>query len=493
MSLINIVNLTFQHDGSFEPVFENVSFQIDTDWKLGFIGRNGRGKTTFLKLLLKQYEYSGEIHSTTTFDYFPFEVKNKHRYTYEVINDVNSEYEEWKLFKEFNLLRISEDVMYREFNTLSQGEQNKVLLAALFLKDNNFLLIDEPTNHLDSEARLIVRDYLKAKKGFILVSHDRDFLDEIIDRVLSINKTDIEVQRGNFSSFMDNTEKTQNNEKLMNEQIKKDIKKLDEASRRSAGWADEVEQTKYGVRNSGLRPDRGFIGHKSAKMMKRAKATESRKNDAIQEKRDLLKNVESTEDLKIKPIAHHNNLLIAASNLTIAYDDKVIFSNINFEINHKDRVAIVGRNGSGKSSILKLIIGLKIPYNGTLQIASNLKISYVAQDTSYLRGSLDDYANEMKVDISLFKAILRKMDFSRLHFEKDISTFSEGQKKKVLIARSLCEEAHLYVWDEPLNYIDVFSRIQIEKLILDFSPTILFVEHDATFLDKIATKTILLK
>ena len=123
-------------------------------------------------------------------------------------------------------------------------------------------------------------------------------------------------------------------------------------------------------------------------------------------------------------------------------------------------------------------------------MGSGLVISYVPQDTSYLKGMLSDFADENHIDESLFKAILRKMDFERIQFEKDIQDFSGGQKKKVLIAKSLCEQAHLYVWDEPLNFIDVYSRMQIEQLIKEFSPTMVFVEHDSVFRETVATKTV---
>jgi len=121
-----------------------------------------------------------------------------------------------------------------------------------------------------------------------------------------------------------------------------------------------------------------------------------------------------------------------------------------------------------------------------------MQISYVSQDTSYLKGDLSDYAREHNIDESLFKAILSKLDFQRVQFEKDISNFSDGQKKKVLIAKSLCEKSHLLIWDEPLNSIDVLSRMQIENLILEYKPTILFVEHDRAFCQNVATKSVIL-
>ena len=191
MSLINVSNLTFAYDGSYDNIFENVSFQIDTNWKLGFTGRNGRGKTTFLNLLLKKFEYSGTISSQCVFEYFPFEVPDKGMITAQVVESIYPEHQEWGLVRELSLLEIDEEVLRRPFCTLSNGEQTKVLLAALFLKKNSFLLIDEPTNHLDTYGRELLSKYLKGKKGYILVSHDRALLDGCIDHILSINKTDM--------------------------------------------------------------------------------------------------------------------------------------------------------------------------------------------------------------------------------------------------------------------------------------------------------------
>jgi lincosamide and streptogramin A transport system ATP-binding/permease protein len=151
-------------------------------------------------------------------------------------------------------------------------------------------------------------------------------------------------------------------------------------------------------------------------------------------------------------------------------------------------MALRGGNGSGKTSLLRLILGEDISRAGEVRVASGLIISYVPQDPSFLSGALQEYIDACGVDGTLMRAILRKLDFARVQFEKDLADLSAGQKKKVLIARSLCERAHLYVWDEPLNYIDVLSRMQIEELITEYEPTMLFVEHDAAFLENVATR-----
>ena len=153
MSLIDVQNLTFAYDGSYENIFENVSFQIDTDWRLGFVGRNGRGKTTFLRLLQGEYPYSGTISASVEFEYFPYEVANLSRTGLEVVREIAPEAEDWEIQRELVLLDLAERSLELPFSSLSNGERTKVLLAAMFLKENAFLLIDEPTNHLDLEGR----------------------------------------------------------------------------------------------------------------------------------------------------------------------------------------------------------------------------------------------------------------------------------------------------------------------------------------------------
>ena len=490
MSLISVNNLTFRYDGSYDNIFENVSFNIDTDWKLGLIGRNGKGKTTFLKLLQGIFEYQGKISKSVEVDYFPFEVKNKNRMSIEIVNEIAPNVDDWEIIKELNLLNTDTEILYKNFNLLSGGEQVKILLISLFLKGNNFLLIDEPTNHLDIETRENLISYLKKKKGFILVSHDRNFLDKVVDHIISINNTNIEIQQGNFSSWKENKDRQDNFEIMQNEKLQKDINRLEIATKNTAKWSNEVEKSKNKKYNSESTIDKGYVGHKSAKMMKKSKVMERKVEKAISEKTGLLKNIDRNDSLKIIPLESRKNPLIIVNDLQIKYNEKPIFSPISFEVTNGDRIAIAGKNGTGKSSILKLIIGEKIQYDGEFKIANGLKISYVSQSTEHLKGNLKTFVQESKIDESIFKAMLAKMGFSTLDFETSISKMSEGQKKKVLIAKSITEQANIYIWDEPLNYIDILTRIQIEDSILKYKPTLIFVEHDETFIEKIATKII---
>lgn len=225
-------------------------------------------------------------------------------------------------------------------------------------------------------------------------------------------------------------------------------------------------------------------------MMKRSIAIENRANAAVDEKKKLLKNIEEVQDLKLMPLSHHKQMLVMIEDAQIAYGEHQVLKGLTLGIARGERVALCGKNGCGKSSVIKAILG-KVPLkSGKMELASGLVISYVSQDTSGLNGTLSEFAKEHGLEESMFKALLRKLDFSRVQFEKRIEDYSGGQKKKVLLAKSLCEKAHLYIWDEPLNYIDIFSRMQIEELIERFAPTMLFVEHDRFFVERIATKQI---
>ncbi|MFB0920417.1 MAG: ATP-binding cassette domain-containing protein, partial [Oscillospiraceae bacterium] len=275
--------------------------------------------------------------------------------------------------------------------------------------------------------------------------------------------------------------------------LKKEVNRRTETAREKAQWSDAAERRKIGFdpksteKNIGRRP---LQGAKSKKMMSRAKAIEERQVSAIEEKSKLLKNLENNDEIKLITLKYHADRLAELKNISISYGERLACQNVSFEIKQGDRIALRGKNGSGKSSLLKLINGEPLKFTGELYRASQVIISYVSQETGQLFGSLSEYASKNGLDESLFRAMLRKLDFSRTQFEKDMADFSGGQKKKVLIAGSLSQRAHLYVWDEPLNFIDVISRMQIEKLLLEYEPTLLFIEHDKKFCENIATKIV---
>lgn len=512
MAQISINNLTFHYEGSFDNIFENVSFSIDTNWRLGFIGRNGKGKTTFLNLLSGKYVYSGSIAAAAAFDYFPYQITEYQMKlpASEFMEELKTNCEPWRVICELSGLGESAEILYRPYQTLSYGERTKVLLAVLFSGENDFLLIDEPTNHLDKEARQTVKQYLSSKKGFILVSHDRDLLDACTDHCLVLNRSSIEVQKGSFSVWWENKQRKDQFVMAENEKHLKEIQKLKWASARASQWAEQNERTKIGFdpikEHDRCKGSRAYIGAKTKKMQSRVKQMEKRITREIEEKEGLLQDLETPVDLKLKQLSHHKNTFVNLKDYSIRYADAdyPVFKGLTFSVNKGERISLSGKNGCGKSSLIKMIlqkcsfeefdsgtgIGMAVVDEGVCETASGLIVSYVGQDAVGLKGDITTYCMDHDLDKSLFCAILRQLDFERVQFLKNMEEYSEGQKKKVLLAASLLTPAHLYIWDEPLNYIDIFSRMQIEKLLLEYRPTMLFVEHDTKFCEKIATKNI---
>ena len=524
MALIQMQNLSFHYEGSYDNVFTNASFQLDTDWKLGFIARNGRGKTTLLRILAGELPYAGRIETPVRFSLFPPEVTQPQRSARSVAKGLIGPYEALEaamaaaqddpaqsqayidaldeylaldgyvidalLEAETGKLGIPSEALERPYETLSQGERSKLLLAALFLRKNNFLLIDEPTNHLDLEARQLLAAYLSGKKGFLLVSHDRSLLDPCIDHVLTIDRDgQIRLEKGNYSSWQANKDLQDRFEQEENQRLRGEIRRLQQTSREKSDWADRVERSKIGSHSA----DRGYVGARSAAMMKKAKALERRLDKAVEDKSKLLHKIEEADDLKLSPLVHPSKRLFRLEQLVIDYGNRPLFSPVNLDFFQGQRLWLRGRNGSGKSSLLRLLLGEDVPHSGQVFLASGLTISFVSQDSSFLRGSPVEYAQSLSLDQSLYLTILRKLGFERVQFEKDMADFSMGQKKKALLAASLCQSAHLYLWDEPLNYIDLLSRVQIENLLLKFRPSMVFIEHDRSFSERVSTELLSLE
>ena len=506
MSQISVRDLTFYYEGSFDYVFEHTDFSLDTDWKLGFIGRNGKGKTTFLQLLLGKYKYQGSISASVAFAYFPYAVTAEQMQlpASEFIEALRPNCEEWRVICELTQLEAEADLLYRPFCTLSSGERTKILLAVLFSGENDFLLIDEPTNHLDQQARTAVKNYLATKKGFILVSHDRDLLDACTDHVLVLNRKTIAVQNGNFSVWLENKQRQDQFAEAENEKHQKEIRKLRQAAKRTAQWAEKSERTKIGFdpvkEHDRCISTRSFIGTKTKKMQSRVKQMEKRIGHEIEEKEGLLQDVEQSIALKLKPLTHHRQVLVTLKDFSLQYHSAAqpVIRNLTLQIRQGDRIALHGANGCGKSTLMKMLLqkaGVlpdsgNYTESGTCELASGLVISYVPQDTSGLRGSIPAFCEANGLELSLLCTMLRQLDFARTQFDKDMSEFSEGQKKKVLLAASMLKPAHLYIWDEPLNYVDIFSRMQIEQLLKTYRPTLLFAEHDARFRREISAETV---
>lgn len=497
MSIINIEHLSFGYDSQGTELFQDVTLNLQSEWKLGLIGRNGRGKTTFLKLLQEKLLYQGKIQHGLNFTYFPQKVLDPQQLTYYVLEEL-SDFQQWKIERELNLLQVDPEILWRPFHSLSGGEQTKVLLALLFVDDINFPLIDEPTNHLDIVARDQVATYLRQKKqGFILVSHDRKFVDEVVDHILSIEKSQLILYQGNFSIYEEQKRLRDQTELAENEKLKREIGRLKKTAAEKAQWSQNREQDK--VKGKGFidtelrRVNKGAVGADAARTMKRAKAIVGRMESQIADKEKLLKNLETVDPLKMNFVPSHHQRLLQVTQLQLKYE-RPLFQPISFELKQGQRIAIQGANGSGKSSIINYLLGtFSGTATGEISRPEKLTISYVRQNYEDNQGTLAEFAEANRVPYEDLLNNLRKLGVERRVFTTPIEKMSMGQKKRVEIAKSLAQPAELYIWDEPLNYLDVFNQEQLETVIRQVKPTMLIVEHDRAFLENVATEILQLE
>lgn len=478
MPMITVKDLTFGYDGSDKTLFRGINVTIDTTWKLALAGRNGRGKTTFFKLLKGGLDYEGTINGVPPVIEFPMEE----------LPDT----EDWKVRKELNLMGADPDIIWRPMDTLSGGERTKLMLAYLFAEDGIYPLIDEPTNHLDRQGREAVASYLAGKEGFILISHDRAFLDRCTDHTLVITKSGIELVSTTFSTWWDNNEQRQESEMARNNQLKKEMNSIETAMKKNAQWSSKAESYK----NRANAPSkvaqnhwtRAYEASKAKKLMSLSKNLEQRNERKLEEKQSLLKDMEREQTLKITGSTHHDKTPISLKDVSVYRDGEFVTGRINLVVSQGQKISLEGPNGCGKSTLIKYLTGTddSITAEGDIHIAKGLKISYVGQDTSELKGCLYDIADEHGADKTQFSTILVKMGFTKEMLYRDVDDLSLGQKKFVMLALSLCEQADVYLWDEPLNYIDVYMRKEIERLIRNSDVTMLFVEHDRAFVENVA-------
>ena len=455
MGSIKISNVSFRYEDSSNHIFNNLNLDLDSSWKLGLVGRNGRGKTTFLNLLQGKLVGRGEIQTKLNFSYYPIRIKDPANITlYELQDQIM--FEQWKLERELNLMHVDSNLIWQSFNTLSGGEQTKILLALSFIDENSFPLIDEPTNHLDEESRQEICKYLtKHHKGYIVVSHDRNFLNQVTDHVLAIENTEIHLYQGNYATYEQIKEGRDEFNREKNEKIAGEIKNLHNQKEQFYHWAQKIEarknlgqKTQY-ILNRRARVNKAAIGHAAAKMMKKSITRRNRMDKKIEEKEGLMVNIEDIPKLTM-----------------------------NFQSNYH-------------SAFLKFLLNkVSANSNGRCELANGLRISYLPQDFTIHQGSLKNFAPHQKLSYEDLLNILKKMGFPHTNFNVPIEEMSMGQQKRIALAKSLLEPADLYLWDEPANYLDVFNQDQLINLLQEVKPAMLLIDHDQYFIEQVADERI---
>lgn len=337
MEPIIIKKLTFAYPGQ-SPLFSNRHLNINSDWKMGLLGRNGRGKTTLMKILLHQLDYTGTVTSNLNFAYFPLITDESDDLVVNTLLGAPglTNLAQWQIERELNTMGVDPAILWQPYNTLSGGEQTKVQLAALFALSGAFFLLDEPTNHLDQVGRNQVATYLQAKQqGFILTSHDQTFLDTVIDHTLVHQ---LVLEQGNYATYFAQKKRRDQEAAAKNHQLKAEIKELKKTRQQRSQWAQRAENEK----KNNSHADKGFIGAKAAKMMKKAVTTTNRLTSAIEDRQGLMAEVEEIVPLPINLVTTHHELLLSVDKVNLSWVSTPLFQPVNLTVKAGQQVTLSG-------------------------------------------------------------------------------------------------------------------------------------------------------
>ncbi|MXQ55825.1 ribosomal protection-like ABC-F family protein [Shimazuella alba] len=500
-------------------IFENVSFEIQEGNRVRLVGRNGSGKTTIFQLITGiEKPDQGAIHikkgskvgylsqipsfseSMTVEDVLltafteARELETKMKVMEQEMSTEENEAKLGSLIQEYGniqdrfsfiggfemsseLMKVAlglqiESFLPQPFANLSGGEKTKVCLGLLLLQKPDLLLLDEPTNHLDILAVEWLEQFLKEYKGIVVViSHDRYFLDEVATKIIDLEDAEVCVYHTNYSDFV-----KEKQEKLLwefdayKEQQKK-IKKIKEAIKRLKEWANQANPP-----NEGL--------HKRARNMERAlERMEKLKRPILERKKVRLQFEQSDRSGKD---------VIILEGVKKTFGDKCLISNANLHVSFRDRVAIVGRNGTGKTTLLKLILNQVPVDEGKVQIGSNVKIGYLSQHLTLKPSKktvLEVFREQVFVTEEEARHILANFLFYGPNVFKKVSQLSGGERMRLCLAQLMHQDINLLILDELTNHLDIETRDVLEEALEDFQGTILAVSHDRYFLNKIFTKT----
>jgi lincosamide and streptogramin A transport system ATP-binding/permease protein len=517
MSTIALEALGFHYDSPYAPVFDALDLRIDTSWRTALVGRNGRGKTTLLRLVRGELEprrgsitmpvapvalapsTDGRSESTRAVvrsavaDFASMErrmqalTRRGDAESLERYGVLALEYERlggWvidhRISEEWAAMGLAESLLDRPHATLSAGERTRASIVALFLRPDGYPLIDEPTNHLDREGRAVLARYLEGKPGFLLVSHDRALLDRCCDHVVALERDGVWLHAGDYASWRRRRTEEAAHEARRRERLGREVRDLEQASRARRGWSEARERTKRGA------ADKGFVGHRAARMMKRALHAERRATEKLREKRALVRIPEKRRPLEVIHADGPERLLVA-ERVAVDVGGRRLVEGLDLVLRRGERLVLEGPNGAGKTLLLETLCAERPPAEGRITPAHGTCWRRVRQVPAWRSGRLADRIREAGLDAVAFRQVLGAMGVAGDVLERPIETLSAGERKKVELCPSFLEPAHVWVWDEPLNHLDIESREQIEAAVLAARPTLLLVEHDAWFTDRVAT------
>ncbi|PAE12382.1 ABC transporter ATP-binding protein [Niallia circulans] len=499
-------------------IFEEISIEIKEKEKVGLVGRNGSGKTTLFRLLAgKETPDAGQIHWKKGMkigyleqipEYKPewmakdvlkqafsnlviIEEKMK-QMEQEMAKDNSPSQlqlliEEYGKLQEFftnaggyemdakiekivNGLNI-QHLVTKKYGDLSGGERTKIGLAMILLEEPDFLLLDEPTNHLDLMAVEWLGRFLQDYSGTILlISHDRYFLDEVIQKVIDLEDGEVTTYHTNFTNFTKEKEERLLREFQAYEEQQKKIKKMREAIKRLREWANRANPP-----NEGL--------HKRARNMERAIERMEKLSRPNMNRKKMNFEMESSD--------RSGKDVIQLRNVSKKFGEQILFQDVQMKISYKDRAAIIGENGTGKSTLLKMILQQIKADEGEIKIGSNVKIGYLSQHTlTEMEGEtvIEAFRNEVSVTEGEARHILAQFLFYGYSVFRKTANLSGGERMRLRLAQLMHQEINLLVLDEPTNHLDIDSREVLEDALENFDGTILAVSHDRYFLNKLFRK-----
>lgn len=504
-----------------DSILENVNFTVNEYDKIGIIGVNGTGKTTLFKIISGIYGYdSGDIytskdceigyleqntnfHSENTILEEVLEVFKdviemekylrdlEHKISEESSNENSTTLE--KLMNEYSNkleafsdmngygykseakgvlkgLGFNDEDMNKPISILSGGEKTRVLLGKLLLKKPTLLLLDEPTNHLDSEAIEWLEIFLKQYKGtVILISHDRYFLDQVVNRVFEIHNKKLKSYKGNYSDFVKASAIEKELELKKFEDQQKDLKKQEESIEKLKAFGRE-------------------------KHLKRARSKEKAlaKIDVLDKPEAYRKKAR----IEFNPSVISGNDVLQLRDISMGYGERILFKDLNLDIYRGEKVALIGANGIGKSTLFKIIMNEIVPFSGNIKFGTNVNVSYFHQeqktlnlDNTIIDEIWEDNKHLTQTDL---RSMLGSFLFEGEEVFKKISTLSGGERARVAILKLILSNANLLLLDEPTNHLDIDSKEVLEEALSGYTGTIFTISHDRYFLNTVVDKVLVL-
>lgn len=475
-----------------QKVFENLQGSINEGDKIGIVGINGIGKSTLMKIIAnKENCDSGVVRREPSNIKIKYAMQDICTAESKLVSEILSNNKlGLEIKKLLNELGLEEKVLNERFESLSGGEKTKIKLINALSGDFDFLFLDEPTNHLDMKTCEWLEGYLrKLNKTIVVISHDRYFLDDVVNKVWELTDKGVKVYEGNYTEYVNQKAidiKTQTR-KYENEQDK--MESLEKTIEARTAWFNSAH-------NAAGQND--FYRAKSKKQMnivksKKRELEKLKKNAVDKPKEDVAAafNIinKNTSDMKTA------KYLIKVNNLSKKFEEKLILKNETFEVERGDKIALIGENGTGKSTLVKMIVGLDKVYDGEISVNPSVKIGYLSQEFEDMIRDNTILDEVLKIGVTQNDArlLLACLMFRGEEVFKKINDLSLGERSRVAFAKLILSGAQLLILDEPTNYMDIVSCEKIEEVMMEYQGTILVVSHDRYFIKRVANKIFELK